>query len=281
MKKSNSTLVAGPWIGEFGWELFAWQGYIRSLAQKYEKIVVISRESSKFLYEDFADEFISCKPPSGLSDSYFRQGVNIKSFCVEVLKQNKYLLNEKMSLFLPRRIGIPPHTHFSENVTIADYNIKPLYKKYGTSLKGEYSCIFHIRNRDLRKEDNWPLEKWKKLKSLLNSDHKIACIGSREESGYVEGTKDLRGINGAKLSDILASSEVVFGPSSGPMHLSSLCGAPHVVWSRPENFNRYKKNWNPFDTPVLFLGEHSWQPTAEYVYEKYSEWMKNDKRNSA
>ena len=30
-------LIAGPWVGEFGWELFAWQGYIRALSRHLKK----------------------------------------------------------------------------------------------------------------------------------------------------------------------------------------------------------------------------------------------------
>ena len=53
------TLIAGPWVGEFGWELFAWQGYLRALSRKFDKTIIISRTASKALYDDFADEFIS------------------------------------------------------------------------------------------------------------------------------------------------------------------------------------------------------------------------------
>ena len=57
MKKSNNNLIAGPWWGEFGHELFAWQAYVRSLSRFYEKTHVICRESSSYLYEDFASDF--------------------------------------------------------------------------------------------------------------------------------------------------------------------------------------------------------------------------------
>jgi len=33
MKKNKSLLIAGPWLGEFGWELFAWQGYVRYVSE--------------------------------------------------------------------------------------------------------------------------------------------------------------------------------------------------------------------------------------------------------
>ena len=34
-------LIAGPWTGEFGWELFAWHAYIRALSRKFEHTTII------------------------------------------------------------------------------------------------------------------------------------------------------------------------------------------------------------------------------------------------
>ena len=38
---TKKTLIAGPWVGEFGWELFAWHGYVRTLAKQYDRIIII------------------------------------------------------------------------------------------------------------------------------------------------------------------------------------------------------------------------------------------------
>ena len=53
-------LYAGPWKGEFGWELCGWNPAVRSLAKQYDRVVVASHAASEYLYE-FADEFI---PPT-------------------------------------------------------------------------------------------------------------------------------------------------------------------------------------------------------------------------
>ena len=76
--KRNKTLIAGPWVGEFGWELFAWQAYVRAISRNYDKTIVISRENSKSLYEDFCDQFISHNPVGGLADSFFMYDLDIK-----------------------------------------------------------------------------------------------------------------------------------------------------------------------------------------------------------
>ena len=52
--RSNSTIIAGPWLGEFGWELFFWSGYCRALSRHFEKTTIITRPGRDFLYRDFA-----------------------------------------------------------------------------------------------------------------------------------------------------------------------------------------------------------------------------------
>ena len=55
------TLYAGPWVGEFGWELCGWQGTVRALARRHDRVVIGCRPSSRPMYQgmpcvvEFAD----------------------------------------------------------------------------------------------------------------------------------------------------------------------------------------------------------------------------------
>ena len=62
-----SILFAGPWVGEFGWELFGWQAKIRKLAKEYDKTIISSRECNRYLYSDFSDEFIPFLKSRGIT----------------------------------------------------------------------------------------------------------------------------------------------------------------------------------------------------------------------
>jgi ADP-heptose:LPS heptosyltransferase len=68
----------------------------------------------------------------------------------------------------------------------------------------------------------------------------------------------------------MANSTVLVGPSSGPVHLASLCGLPHVTWSPKNatgimsNKDRYERIWNPLKTPVTFI-EGSWNPEVKEI----------------
>ena len=57
-KSKNKKLFAGPFLGEFGWELFCWQGYIRHLSRSFDFTTVCCRKGHTGLYKDFADEII-------------------------------------------------------------------------------------------------------------------------------------------------------------------------------------------------------------------------------
>ena len=44
------------------------------------------------------------------------------------------------------------------------------------------------------------------------------------------------------------------------MHLASLAGMTHLVWSTEYNRVRYEKDWNPLRTKVIFYSEGGWNP---------------------
>jgi len=268
-------LIAGPWVGEFGWELFAWQGYVRALSRKFDHTTIISRPKSKPLYEDFCDTFYDHMPSGGIVDSFFMHGVDFGKDFKKVAIANNIKFDSDTTLLIPRRIGLPPFTHHTQPVIIGNHTIKPEYKIYGSKADTGYDYVFHIRNRkSVRPEDNWSVQNWNKLRDLLGSD-KIACIGTEAESGLIEGTHDMRDIELQKLFELLYNAKCAFGSSSGPMHLASLCNTPHIVWSIPNNKVRYEENWNPHDTNVCFFSDYNWHPDASFVHEKYLKFKEN------
>jgi len=279
--KKETILIAGPWVGEFGWELFCWHGYIRSLSRFYDKTVCISNPTSRFLYEDFCDEYIEYTPDGGdYRDSYYKVGFKVDQALISKFVKELSINHsaQKVSLMVPRRIGDPPRTHFEERFQFGALYVKPLYKKFGNDLGlKNRTIVIHARNRKLRPEDNWPREKWENLvKKLIKSCYNVISIGMKSCSMHIEGTEDKRECDQQELLDLLASSEAILGPSSGPMCLGSLCGCPQVVWTTDYNIERFTKNWNPFDTKVLMLVDHGWQPSAEYVKERYFNWENKD-----
>jgi ADP-heptose:LPS heptosyltransferase len=264
-------LIAGPWVGEFGWELYAWQAYIRNLSRNFDHTTIISRHASQALYADFCDTFVPHEPSGGLTDSFFMYNLDLRAELKKVITRASIPLTKETTLFLPRRLGYPPHTHYEESLQIGKYKITPEYINYGVKGTTQYDYIFHARARQIRPQDNWSMRSWNKLRDLLG-DRRIACIGTSSEAALVEGTDDLRDLPLSDLVNLLHNAKCAFGPSSGPMHLASLCGLPHVVWSIPANKKRYETNWNPLKTSVLFDSSADWHPDASYIHNIFREW---------
>ena len=266
-RKQEQILLIGPWIGEFGWELFCWQGHIRRISKNYKKVVVISRPGHKFLYQDFCDEFIEFKTPlNAVVDSWRCSGIDNN----KIRNLTKNIRHDvKLS---PVNIGFlifgDGRMQLSEN-----FKNQEFIKYKSNSLEKHFDILIHPRNRKVGNLRNWNKDKWEILVNKLSNDYKIATIGTNE-SIHIEGTEDLRNISIEDTVSVMNRTKLVVGPSSGPMHLASLSGAPHLVWSEAYNKNRYLIAWNPFKTPVVFYDKENWNPSVNNIYSKIIEILK-------
>ena len=280
-------LIAGPWVGEFGWELLCWHSYMRSLSKFVDKTICLSKNSSKHLYTDFCDEFLEYKV-SGVADGWKNTGFDLEKDInyVKSLVAN-CLNNQNDIMWIPpmraaQTIGSTYHHHSEpmilpvrENNEINHIKMAPTFTVLGENQEEkEYDYIIHARGRnDIRPEDNWSIENWNNLIKVLKAgNRKVACIGTKNASLLPEGADDLRDEPLDIVTRHLNNAICTFGPSSGAMHLASLCNSPHVVWANTYNKKRYTNFWNPHKTPVLFLDKHKFQPTVDYVIEKFTEW---------
>jgi len=76
----------------------------------------------------------------------------------------------------------------------------------------------------------------------------------------LENVKDFRDIPLDQTMNLMSSTRLVLGPSSGPMHLASLCGAAHLVWTDRRTFSmgitsreKYETWWNPLNSKAIVL----------------------------
>ena len=267
---SHDTLIAGPFLGEFGWELMEWQGYLRNLSKFYEKTIIYGRESSKYLYKDFVSEFRRVNPSSWENDAYELRGFDYKKWAEQF--KNVDLL-------------------------IADNRCKNLrglinqdFISFGNKIKKSFDIVIHARNiygsnypnkKDLR---NWPKENWDELCESLKN-FKIASVGLKELSYAPKNSVDLRGISTKTLCNILFSSKCCVGPSSGLMHLASLCKVPHIVWTTSKGFKsfggspfRYLRSWNPLNTKVKLILDYDWNPPVNIVRNSLLELLNESKK---
>jgi hypothetical protein len=261
-------LFAGPWVGEFGWELFCWQGLVRRYVKENSipEVIVACRPGHGFIYEDFATEIIEYDPGSENTD------------CMRNLEyvydnmHNKYVKESGEKWLTPFQVYNTLVR--AENGAQIPYVPNQVFHCYSTPVKETgVDIIVHARatNKAGTGVRNWPIEKWSLFERALKSGTVVGSIGSKKSAHHVPNTLDLRGLPLENVCKYISGAKLVVGPSSGPMHLASLCKTPHLVWSgAAQNVDRYKKFWNPFDTPVCMLEpELGWDPPVEAVIESF------------
>ena len=260
---SKKVLLAGPFLGELGWELFCWQGYVRAKSKDFDKTIVISRPLNKHLYEDFA-EVVEFDPESNLTEAW---GCNNAKSPNELIKKVKEEKGVTAILFGDFDIGYRCQTDGLH--TLSDKFKEQIFYQYGnlSSLPFTIDVVIHARNKDTGEFRNWSKDKWQQLVDKLNKEHDlhIACIGG-SDSFHLENTEDMRMIEMNKLTNVLHSSNMIVGPSSGPLHLASLCGTKQIVWSTEHNRKRYENDWNPFNSEVVFYSDEDWDPSVDSIY---------------
>lgn len=252
-------LFAGPWVGEFGWEIMRWQGFIRKMSHKYDEVIVSSRPGHEYLYKDFATQFIPLNA-KGMTDCQFCYGYNYNNFHRDYINEDAGDVYQPVIRLLYKDEENPKGWHGTNDQE---------FIKFGMKTEVGYDVLYHIRatTKCASGNRNWSVNNWRRLsKKLLQHGLKIACVGSKTASSMIVGFDDLRGIPLEELCNVMASSKVIVGPSSGPMHLASLCGLHHVVLTFEGNYNRYKTDWNPLHTTSDILIDENWNPPVEDVY---------------
>lgn len=253
-----SKLLVGPWMGEFGWEMMRWQGIIRYYAQdnKFDEVIIGCASGNRVLYQDFATDFIDNTPYHGYPDGWKYNHMN-PVFDKEILEK------------------VNPDVYISPTQESTARSKPQNFAKYGVSDPAlSYDLLIHPRSTTKNGTGirNWPEGRWMNLVNSL-TELKIGCIGTTNSSYYIPGVADLRDISLDKLVNIMSSSKMVIGPSSGPMHLASLCGLKHLVWTDTKvwssisgtNRQRYETIWNPFMTDVIVIDQEGWQPSIDTI----------------
>jgi hypothetical protein len=255
-----SRLFAGPWVGEFGWELMMWIGHLRACAKNYKEVIIASRSGHQYLYEDFMTQFIPYDI-SGNTDCELCDNKTYNDFFTKQLAQEDNYFKVKRFPTWEKPMG----EMFFNSQKFIKYGIK-------NDRDDNYDIVIHVRNTLKRGSGyrNWHLDNWMELIPKLEG-FRIASCGTKNAAAHIVGTVDKRGIVLSELCNMMANAKLVIGPSSGPMHLASLCGTPHVVTSHKCNIERYEKYWNPFHTKAIVVDDNNWNPSVDRVFSAIKE----------
>lgn len=243
-----TSLYCHPWVGEFGWELCWWNPMVRYYAQQHDYTTVAAPENSRYLYE-FANRFI---PLQTKGITYWEGELQSEP---PMVSADFHLIPEQEF----KKHKNEPSRNSTKRLWRSLVPEKPIYQ-------ADIMCSFrpakYIRERKIVGKE-YPINKCQQIVDVLISEgFSVACFGG-SENHCPDGAKDLRNKSLEVQCGAISMAKCVVGPSSGPIHLASLCKCPHVTWIASIHYalgKRYEKTWNPFDVPVHFIC-HSRRPS--------------------
>ncbi len=263
----RTVLFAGPWVGEFGWELMNWQAFIRILRSGYKRIIVCSRSSSEALYRGVCDEFLAHEL-RGQANSHILCNI-----------ENPQALQRLLEAIPPEYDHLPPLRFIPRQAQA--------FARLGdaAACANTPDVLIHARGRRDVPERNWSAGNWRQLvDSLQAAGYRVGSIGLSRDTLDIVNTKDYRDCPLAETLNRIAAAKLVVGPSSGPMHLASLCGTPHLVWTDRRRYNMrktsrtlYETCWNPLSTPVSVLDAYGFNPPLPHVFSQTMRMLEDGK----
>ncbi|HEY1769207.1 MAG TPA: hypothetical protein VGG02_03010 [Chthoniobacterales bacterium] len=250
-------LIAGPFAGEFGYELMQWQGFVRARRPHYERVHVLTYPGRDYLYEECEVHYHKLD----LKTAGYGYG------------RTDPATAQRMATDLARRIALEDYDQFDPRLLCTQYHRRMWGQQFRLleETPAEKSCdvLFHFRA--VRKEGYDHQKNYSPdLADVLVArcrDHGLTngCIGHPDYSYCPPGSDDLRTIDLKETVAAISAARAVAGENSGPMHLANLCGKPTIVWAQDQWRIDFSLRWNPFRVPIYIAANDSAQPPPEIV----------------
>jgi ADP-heptose:LPS heptosyltransferase len=252
-------LFAGPFAGEFGFELMQWQGFVRARRRHYDQVHVLTYPGRDYLYD-------SCRVHHHDIDLK-NAGYWYGRFGPEEM--------QKMADAKAAEIGLKDYDVFNPSLLCTRYH-KIIFWKQDFRLFEEpplsakpYDVLFHFRavwKEGPDHEKNYSPEMADELvRRCLDRGLSVACYGHPSYAYCPRDCADLRQTDLRQSVAAISSARLAVGENSGGTHLANACGKPTVIWSRGPEPVRFSLLWNPFRVPIYVMTTETWKPAPEDV----------------
>lgn len=252
-------LIAGPYAGEFGYELMQWQGYVRARHHYYREVHVITYPGRGYLYEGCVVHHHDI-PLHKAGYQYGALGPGAE---------------QGMAAEKAREIGLADYDVFSPALLCTKYHRRlfkqdfRLFQEPAPDLH-VHEVAFHFRAVEKAGDHakNYPREFADKLVEMCRArGWSPVCIGHPDYSMCVQGCQDRRHVELRETVAAICGARIVAGANSGPMHLANLCGKPTLIWAFAQRSIDYSLRWNPFRVPIFVAANDSHAPEPKRVAE--------------
>lgn len=241
-------IVAGPYVGELGFEYGNWAPYIAQLKDKLSaKCIVFSRSQCKGLYP-FCDIFIPVNFSNAFAECNFLRSEE-RNIVYQKELEHYLQLKEKTEAYCKT---LERKGHYVQHYTAdsCGYSFrsmfdtalrKPVYYEGSKKLKNKWDkllpkgkrivLVFRGYNRGNRKNTDVAL--YNSIIAWCVSNSYVPIVVGRDEEAYSLGIKGVNLINKTTIDDLIAIyniSDLAVGFSTGALHLAGGCRLPHIAW---------------------------------------------------
>ena len=239
-------IIAGPWVGELGWEVMKWQGYVRKAVLEHldetDEIIIGCRTGHDILYHD---------------DRYAGK-LRFRHFepfpaptCCELCGDRTY--NEMMEagtgdLRLPARRIMDAWDaeakDFPKGTPIEPFESQEFVRLPKAAPNG--LTVIHARSWTKMASEwrNVALAGWERLVDHLDGD--CVSVGIPGQAYHISGTEDGMGMPLDETARLMSGADLIIGSDSGPMHVAALTETPRMVIAPPREHVRFSDKWLPF-----------------------------------
>jgi hypothetical protein len=256
------SLVAGPYVGEFGHELMDWQPWVRAQVPRYERVHVITYPGRDYLYPGCTVHYHTVPlesagykhgkfPPAQLTAMAHRKAAELGLKNYDVMTALNVCTRRHQQFLLPAK-----------------------YEMLGEAPAPEKMADLAFHFRQVKKEGpdqtrNYPLELCDRVVEFCRAQGwKFFCLGHPRYAYCPPGVEDRRTEDLAASVAAIRSARLLAGELSGPMHLAQLAGTPILIWApgqwRLDNCER----WNVFHVPTYIVTNEVRHPAPAEVGEK-------------
>ena len=280
MRGKGPILFAGPWIGEFGWELARWQGRVRKAAgcrqQAAGWYIIVMGDVGHHLLYPYAHEYWEV-PRFFREAGFTRQCDHVRGGPFDrghkeiaaYLRLLAWLIARELASVGPVHMTIQPQRFRPDEQDIVRLNVPDAAR---WRPEGRYFCVLP-RLRSWNPQKNWPAFKWLDLMAALQGDgspygEQAMVVGAPDEVRTLQpeyACEERWSLH--RSIALLGGAEFAIAPESGGALLSLLCGCPTVVFGHMRNKKRITADENFLSTPVHYVARNDYSHSAAEVLE--------------
>ena len=292
--QNNKPVFFGPFIGELGWELFRWSGFIRWLKKKYPKkeMVVATRLGREDLYYNTVSK-VHTFNIQGDYKQYKPNMYRLDGFPIPKLNQmiESYKQQYKNWTFVEPPINTNNRNVFRHNIQHFGFGVHPNNNKLVQDIIAEAGTRIPIALSPRKRNDlaaggrmhnrNWAMGNWELLFDMIEQSGDYYGIVMGKFPTFIRPSGNMKNlivledyVKGDSVTDIgatiatLKQVSLTIGQHSAIPLLSNYLRTPTLMWG--EDRHRHTVLENPFKTTCLFIDDKKFNisPTVVFNYLK-------------